>query len=120
MYIVTIAARIRRSSLASEARNASAAPWKPVRTESGSSSALASASIAPTAAPSETPGARLKEMVAAGNWPFWLLAYSAGFFADWVIWLKGSFSADEGAESFYFGVWGFLWDFSLTSWNAWA
>src|SRR2546421_12192278 len=25
-----------------------------------------------TASPSETPGARLKETVAAGNWPWWL------------------------------------------------
>src|SRR6266571_4036539 len=85
MYMVTIAARMSSNSLASDARNASAAPWKLVRTESGSSSALASASIAPTAAPSEAPGARLKEMVAAGNWPRWFTASSAGFSVTLVI-----------------------------------
>ena len=30
-----------------------------------------------TAAPSDTPGARLKETVTAGNWPWWLTASAA-------------------------------------------
>jgi hypothetical protein len=34
--------------------------------------------MARTAAPSEAPRARLKEMVAAGNWPMWLMASEAG------------------------------------------
>ena len=37
------------------------------------------ARIASTASPSEAPGARLKEMVAAGNWPRWLTSSGAGF-----------------------------------------
>ena len=34
--------------------------------------------IASTAAPSEAPGARLKEIVVAGNWPRWLICSGAG------------------------------------------
>ena len=69
MYTVTIAARINHSVLPSVPWNASAAPWKLVCTLAGICSACCAALMALTAAPSEAPGARLNEMVAAGNCP---------------------------------------------------
>ena len=60
MYIVTIAARISTSVLSSEARKASAAPWKRVWTLAGMPSWIRSrcaASMAATASPSDAPGA---------------------------------------------------------------
>src|SRR5512143_4059759 len=77
MYIVTIAARISQISVASEARNALAAPWKRICTDAGTPSSRSVPSIARTASPSETPRARLNDTVAAGNWPRWLMTSGA-------------------------------------------
>ena len=78
MYIVTTAARISSSVLLSDARNASAAPWKLVSTLGGRSRLASSALIASTAWPSEAPGARLNDTVADGNCATWLIARAAG------------------------------------------
>src|SRR5574337_1580475 len=78
MYTVTTAASTSSSVLVSDARKASAAPWKLVSTEGGRSSAACSALIASTAAPSDAPGARLNDTVADGNCPTWLIASAAG------------------------------------------
>src|SRR4249920_2011170 len=78
MYIVTTAARISSSVLLSDARKASAAPWKLVSTLGGRSSLASSALIASTAAPSEAPGARLNDTVADGNCATWLIASATG------------------------------------------
>ena len=48
--------------------NAAAVPWNVVRTVSGSVS-RATACTRSTASPSDTPGARLNEMVTEGSWP---------------------------------------------------
>ncbi len=77
MYIVTTAAMIRNRVLVSEALNASAAPWKLVKTLAGKPRSVLAFSMAFTASPSEEPGARLKEMVAAGNWAAWLIDSAA-------------------------------------------
>ena len=74
MYIVTIAAMISSSSLASAAWKASAAPWNAVIMLAGRPISFSAFLIASTAAPSEAPGARLNEIVVAGNWPIWLTA----------------------------------------------
>ena len=67
MYMVTTAARISSSVLDSEARNASAAPWKRVWMPAGRPISCSTASITCTALPSDTPLARLNESVTAGN-----------------------------------------------------
>src|SRR6185503_10838144 len=72
MYIVTTAATISHSMLASDAENAAAAPWKLVSTLGGSASADSSSRIACTALPSDMPGARLNDTVADGNCATWL------------------------------------------------
>src|ERR1700681_3426994 len=74
MYIVTIAARISQSSLASEPRNAAAAPWKLICALAGSPSSCCTFWISSTALPSDAPGARLNEIVAAGNWPICVMS----------------------------------------------
>ncbi len=65
--MVTTAARSRKSVLVSDARKASAAPWKLVSTLIGISTWASAALIASTARPSDTPGARLNDIVADGN-----------------------------------------------------
>ncbi|MNN41018.1 hypothetical protein D3C81_1551110 [compost metagenome] len=55
-----------------EARKASAAPWNSVTIEIGRFSSFSICVILSTAAPRDSPGARLNETVAAGNWPWWL------------------------------------------------
>ncbi len=64
--------------LESEARKASAAPWKLVRTLGGTPMSRSAASIAFTAPPSEARGARLNDTVVEGNWPRWLMASEEG------------------------------------------
>src|SRR5262245_46188048 len=71
MYMVTMAARISHSVLESDASNASAAPWKLVMTLGGRLICASAALIAATASPRDAPLARLKDTVAAGNWPMW-------------------------------------------------
>jgi len=70
MYITTTAARISHRVLDSEARKASAAPWKVISTACGRPIRFIVASMPSTAWPSEAPAARLKDTVAAGNWPW--------------------------------------------------
>src|SRR5207244_12891066 len=65
------AARIRKTSLERDARNAWAVPWKLPWTLSGRPSSALAFSIARTAWPSDTLGARLREAVATGNCPWW-------------------------------------------------
>src|SRR5271168_5056026 len=67
MYIVRIAASSRNTSLESEDWNACAAPWKLTPKLAGRSMSFRPELIASTAAPSEAPGARLKEIVVTGN-----------------------------------------------------
>ena len=62
-----IAARIRNSSLPSDAWKASAAPWKVVITLAGRPMSVSALRMAFTASPSEAPGARLNETVVAGK-----------------------------------------------------
>ena len=44
--------------------------------------ALSACWIASTAAPSEEPGARLNEIVVAGNWPRWVISSGPGLLLD--------------------------------------
>ncbi len=78
MYIVMMAARISHSSLDSDDWNASAAPWKLVCMLAGRPISCSAALMASTAAPSDAPRARLNEMVADGNWPWWLTTSEPG------------------------------------------
>ncbi len=72
-----MAARISQSVLDSEAWKASAAPWKLVTVEAGMPISASAALMASTALPSEAPLARLKDTVAAGNWPMWFTTSGA-------------------------------------------
>ena len=71
---MTSAARIRSGSFTSEARKAWAVPWKLAWMLAGMRISRSTSSIARTAPPSETPGARLNDSVVAGNCPWWLIA----------------------------------------------
>ena len=57
-----------------EAPKAWAVPWKPVLRLGGASMSLRAVWMAFTASPREAPGARLKDTVAVGNWPWWFTA----------------------------------------------
>ncbi|MCY1305355.1 hypothetical protein D9M70_551530 [compost metagenome] len=81
--MVTTAARISSRVLASEARNASAAPWKRLCTPSGMPISCWVRSITATASPSDTPSARLNDRLTAGNWPMWLITSSALRSSTW-------------------------------------
>ena len=69
MYIATIAAMMRKTSLSSEDWKAAAVPWKAVVKLIGRPRSCSTFSMALTASPSETPGAVLNEMVVAGSCP---------------------------------------------------
>ena len=56
------------------------------------------ARIASTAAPSEAPGARLKETKAAGNWPRWSICSGAGRSLIRAIADSGTWPADAVEE----------------------
>ena len=60
--------------LLSEASNDCAVPWKPAWMLAGMPRSALAWLTAFTAAPSEAPGARLKETVTTGNCPWWLTA----------------------------------------------
>ena len=68
-----MAASTSSSVLSSDARNAAAAPWNVVWTLAGMPISACACSIAATALPSDAPGARLNDIVTAGNWPAWLI-----------------------------------------------
>src|SRR5437773_1906337 len=71
------AARMRIGSLASEAWKARAAPRKPVWIDGGRLISRAAPLMASTASPREAPGARLNEIVTAGNCPWWAMTSGA-------------------------------------------
>ncbi len=75
--MVTMAARISSSVLDSDARNASAAPWNWLWMPAGMPMSRCTRSMTSTASPSDTPLARLNDMVTAGNWPMWLTTSAA-------------------------------------------
>src|SRR5579871_1461839 len=72
--MATTEAMMRNTSLAREDWKAAAVPWKAVVKLMGRPSERSACSMASTAAPRETPGAVLKEMVVAGNWPKWVIS----------------------------------------------
>ena len=61
----------------SDCWNACAVPWKPVAIVAGTLSSRFARSIASVACPSAVFGARLKEIVTAGNCPWWLMESGA-------------------------------------------
>src|SRR5262245_10826495 len=69
--MTTKAAPIKSGTVDSDSWKACALHWKLVRKDGGSSSSRSAFWIASVAVPSEPPGARLKVMVTAGNWPWW-------------------------------------------------
>src|SRR5205807_2179945 len=71
------AARMRIGSFASEAWKARAAPRKPVWIDGGRLISRAAPLMASTASPREAPGARLNEIVTAGNCPWWAMTSGA-------------------------------------------
>ena len=68
---------MRIGSFASEAWKARAAPRKPVWIDGGRLISRAAPLMASTASPREAPGARLNEIVTAGNCPWWAMTSGA-------------------------------------------
>src|SRR5581483_10781633 len=85
MYITTIAARIRNSSLLSEASNAEAEPWNAVMMLAGIPSWASVSRIALTALPSEPVDGMLNEIVLAGNWLRWLMSSGSARSSMWAM-----------------------------------
>src|SRR5580658_4510612 len=73
-----MAAMIRVDSLASDDSNAWAVPWKLGSMLAGMPTCCVTCLICSTAAPSDAPGARLKERVTTGNWLWWLIVIGDG------------------------------------------
>ena len=73
MYTTTSAARISSGTVLSDCWNACAVPWKLELRVAGTPSSAIAFCTASVAWPSATPCARLKLMVTAGNWPWWLI-----------------------------------------------
>src|ERR1700691_6388302 len=73
MYIATIAAMMRKTSLSNEDWKAAAVPWNAVVRLIGRPRSCSVCSMALTASPSETPGAVLNEIVVAGSCPKWVI-----------------------------------------------
>ena len=69
IYTVMIAARISHGSFASDAMKACAVPWNDACTLNGMFISFCAASMAFVASPNAAPGARLNEIVTAGNCP---------------------------------------------------
>ncbi len=69
--------------------NACAVPWKVPCMAGGGGNSCSTFLMAETAAPSEAPGARLKDTVVAGNCPMWLMSVGADTCEVWVMALKG-------------------------------
>ncbi len=87
---MTIAARTSAGSLASDWLNACAVPAKSARTLGGVPMRAWARTMAFTASPSDSPGARLKEIVTAGNCPWWLMASGVVVVVSWTIVLSGT------------------------------
>ncbi len=64
--------------MASDDSNAWAVPWKLGSMLAGMPSSWVTCLICSTAAPSDAPGARLKESVTTGNWLWWLIVMGDG------------------------------------------
>src|SRR5262249_22613789 len=90
MYTVMRAARIKSGSLASDAWNAWAVPWKLARCDGGGPMSRSVARMARTAWPSDTPGARLNDSVTAENCPWWLMARGVALAVERVKALSGT------------------------------
>src|SRR2546428_13424278 len=86
------AARMRSGWLAREAWKAWAVPWKVALMEVGKAIWRSAARIASTASPREKPGARLKERVTAGNWPWWLTAKGGRAGSEWGKAVRGAWA----------------------------
>ncbi len=84
------AARTSAGSLASDSLNACAVPAKSAWTLGGMPMRACAASMALTASPSDSPAARLNEIVTAGNWPWWLIASGAVVVVSCTIALSGT------------------------------
>src|ERR1700730_240219 len=69
MYIGTIAASSRRRPVVRQDSSAEVEPRKLAMKLVGSFISCCAARISRTASPSDAPGAKLNEIVAAGNWP---------------------------------------------------
>jgi hypothetical protein len=61
-----------------------------LRIEDGMETFCSAWLIAATASLKATPGARLKEIVTAGNWPSWFTARGAILFSKWATALSGT------------------------------
>ncbi len=75
--MVTTAARISSKVLDSDAWKASAAPWNWVCTPTGMPISCFTWSMISTPLPRAMPGARLNDIITAGNWPIWVIASCA-------------------------------------------
>ena len=64
-------------STSSESWKTCAIPWNEPSTVAGTLSSARSWWICATASLSAAPGARLKDSVTAGNWPWWLMVSGA-------------------------------------------
>ena len=87
---MTSAATISAGSLASDSWNACAVPAKLGRTPGGRPISASTWWMASTAAPSDSPGVRLKEMVVAGNCPWWLIESGVVPGSKWAKALSGT------------------------------
>ena len=76
--------------MASEAWNARAVPWNSAWMLAGICRSSLARSIALTASPSDALGARLKDTVATGNWPWWLTTSGAFWRRTFVNEAKGT------------------------------
>ena len=86
-----IAARMSSGSLASDCVERLRGARRSRRARSGACRCASCASwMAVTASPSDSPGARLNEIVTAGNWPWWLMASGAVVVVSCTIALSGT------------------------------
>src|SRR5947199_907669 len=85
-----MAARMSHASLASDASKARAVPWNSAWMAAGRPTSNLAWSIALTASPSDTPGARLNDTVTAENCPWRLTASGVLVIRDLVNALRGT------------------------------
>src|SRR5512133_676157 len=91
------AARISMGSLASDAWNAAAEPWNVACMLAGSPTSCRAWFTALIASPSDVRGARLNEMVTAGNCPRWFTLIGPVVSSMWANALSGTCDPDENA-----------------------
>src|SRR2546426_10557201 len=119
MYTVMRAARMRRGWLAREAWKAWAVPWKPAWMEAGRPISRSAVWMARTAWPRETPGARLKESVTAGNWPWGLMARAGGPVSKWLKAESGTWAPVADLTEMALRASGACWDWGATPRTTW-